>query len=148
MSPHLTDIEKLERLVGAPITRVIDIDGENHEVLLKRIKIGRIPKIALAAGPLMSLLSKDGLKLDIPSLLTFHSTDALNLLAALLNKDREFVDELDFDDAATLLADVIELNIDFFVRRVLPVCSGALQRLYEQVKERQAAQAPEATGQP
>ena len=134
----LTEMQKLERLVGEPIKRQIYVNGVSTEFELARIKVGRIPRIAQAAGSLMIYLGDTNQKMDFAKLMMFHSSDCLELLAALLNKPRNLIDELDIDDAVLLLTDVCELNLDFFVRRVLPVFSGALQRLMEDAKNRKA----------
>jgi hypothetical protein len=128
---ELSELQKLERLVGEPITRVIKINGQDVEFLVKRVKLGKIPKLVRAAGTLMNYLTNDSLELNFKSLLTFHADECLELIAVLTDQPRAVIDELDADDGLMLLTDAIEQNIDFFVHRVLPVLSGALRRMFE-----------------
>lgn len=84
-----------------------------------------------AAGTLIAYLSNKDLVLDWKSLMFNHPADCLNLLAVLTNKSREEVDLLDPEQAIGLLLDVAELNLDFFVRTVLPRLSGGLKVMFE-----------------
>lgn len=144
MSAPPSELKQLEALVGAPTTRTVVIDGVDTEIKVQRIKVGRIPPIIKAAGGLLGYLTSDGYKLDYFRLMALHADDCLNLLAALSEQPREVIDNLDVDDAARLFMDVIELNLDFFVRRVVPLLSEEMARLLKDVKGQQQVVA--ATG--
>jgi hypothetical protein len=132
---QLTALQKLEVMVGVPKIEKVMIDGEEHEIRITHIKLGMIPKVVHEAGSLMLYLQDPSVRLDFKRLYLLHSNECLNLLAVLIRKDRAFVDELDLEQGVSLLMKVVEMNIDFFVRRVLPMFSGELQRIFVNAKE-------------
>ena len=50
--------------------------------------------------------------------------DLLSAIATAVGKPREWVDDLDADDAVLLASTVIEVNADFFTRQVMPRLSA------------------------
>ena len=91
------------------------------------ISIGMIPAFFDAAGPLLHLiLAKD---LDLFSFFIVNSERCLALLAVLSGLPREKVNALPPDEGLELLAEVLELNIDFLLLRVLPKLPGLTKML-------------------
>ena len=115
---------------ACPQVHKVLINGELHEVKIGRIKTGKIPRVIAAAGSLMVYLTNNQYKLDLRNLLTIHPNECLEILAVMIDKPREFVDELELDDTFILLSRLLEMNMGFFVHRVFPVLSGELQRLF------------------
>lgn len=103
-----------------PTVKTIIIAGESLPIL--PFKVGRLPLVLTAIQPVAYVLmgQADGTTLDILSLVIAHTDDSLNLLAVLADKPRAWVDDLGLDDAVTLLSELLEVNLDFFVQRVLP----------------------------
>jgi hypothetical protein len=136
---RVENLRKLSVLAGAPLTRTIVMDdGSKLEVIVKRVKVGKIPPLIEAAGPLMGLLmdkSKGRNNFDIEQMFLFHSAACLDVLAVLTNQPRSVIDELDLDDAMMLMADAAELNIDFFVQRILPLLYGGVQKLVDMAQK-------------
>ena len=149
MQKQTDPIAELEALVGKPrvVTVIIEeVDGDANvtvspeKVLVQKIRVGDIPKVVKAAGPLAYMLSKqsaskdEDLKVTVQSLMLTNPDEILNLLAALTGKDREFIDKLNPDDAIMLAVALVEVNLSFFVRRVLPALSGEMGRLLQGLK--------------
>ncbi|MGZ7196665.1 hypothetical protein ACXWOC_10795, partial [Streptococcus pyogenes] len=66
----------------------------------------------------------------------YHTNECLDLLAVLVDQPRDVINKLKIDDMMVLFGDCIKLNLDFFVRRVLPLFYGGLARLMDQMQER------------
>jgi hypothetical protein len=147
-----TEIEKLERLVAAPTKYEVTIttvavgkaeDGtetaslvrEKHVLWITGVKTGHVPKLIRATGALLPLLVDKKVDMNPVKFMTFYPEETLNMLAVLLDRDREFVDKLELDDSAKLFQITFEANLDFFVLRVLPLLSGGLERLTQKAAE-------------
>ena len=53
-----------------------------------------------------------------------NSDTVLELVALLVNKPRDWVDDLGVDELVQLFGAIVEVNLDFFTQRVLPLLSG------------------------
>lgn len=133
-------MRKLQVLSNTPFTRtIVGDDGKETVVTVKRVKVGKIPALIDAAGPLMPLLmdrTKGRNTFDIDTMFVYNTASCLKVLGVLIDQPKEFVDELELDDAMMLMADCAEMNIDFFVQRILPLLYGGVQKLVGIMKER------------
>ncbi|MDP1980474.1 hypothetical protein [Undibacterium sp.] len=122
----------LEKVI--PADRTIIIAGADFPV--RQFKIGRLPAVLKASQPLIHMITGQvkGESLDVISLFVLYSEECLALLAVLADKPREWVDALEQDEAVDLLTGLLEVNLDFFVLRVLPRVKGALESLGEVIK--------------
>ncbi|MFZ6872868.1 DUF6631 family protein [Undibacterium sp. Di27W] len=139
-TPPQDDLSKV-----IPTVKTIIIAGESLPI--QPFKVGRLPVVLTAVQPIAYVLmgNAETAKLDILNLVIAHTDDSLNLLAVLADKPRDWVDDLDLDDAVTLLSELLEVNLDFFVQRVLPRLLQAVGTLSTAVKSN--AQALTAIGQ-
>ncbi|MBY0572049.1 MAG: hypothetical protein K2P84_00075 [Undibacterium sp.] len=108
-------------------------------ISLRPFKVGVLPRVLAAAQPLAHMLTLRE-KVDIPSLFMLHADSCLELLAALANQQRSFVDELEVDDAINLLRLLLEANLDFFVQKVLPATAGLVKNLADVMQTQALAQ--------
>jgi hypothetical protein len=59
-----------------------------------------------------------------------NNTDAvIDLVVIMTGESRDFVLELGVDELIQLFTKVVEVNLDFFIQKVLPLLSGAMGRL-------------------
>jgi hypothetical protein len=117
------DAAELQQLLGQPT--LITIAGENLE--LKPITFGQLPAVLELVGPLLADLNRDGV--DMVDLIMRHADRLLPLAALLTGRQREWIDALPLDEAAELIGTLIEINADFFARRVLPRLNARMDRL-------------------
>lgn len=115
-----------------PIERFIDIKGDKVE--LKNIKIGKLSRIVTLLQPMAAFLPKPGdtpkkNPINFAAIILHHTDDAIDLLAVLLDRPREWVANLDMDDFVLLLSSTVEANLDFFIQKVLPCVSAAMGKL-------------------
>lgn len=137
-------MRELEILSGQGVTRTCMVNGAEVKFHIRPVKTGKIPALVAAAGPAIAIWSdrsKDAAaggipQLDLTRLFLFHTDSVLEVLAVLSGHPRSVIDELEMDDSMALAYDALEVNMDFFVRRVLPVLSGAVARLLREIKDR------------
>lgn len=129
-------IKELETLIGEHRAREVVVDGEKHTVVIRQIKTGQIPKLLRVMGPLISVLTDSSQPLNLNKIFLFYAEDCLGMLAVLVDKPREFIDQLEIDDAVLLISDALEVNLDFFVQRVLPLLTKGVQRMMKEMQEK------------
>ena len=132
------ELKALELLAGEHAAMEVEVLGEKHIIPIRQIKTGKIPKLLRAAGPLMVRLGDRSQPLDINQLFMFHTEDCLNMLSVLIDRPREFVDEMEVEDSVKLITACLECNVDFFVRRILPLLEKQARQLTEEFKARGA----------
>ena len=133
--------DDLNVVVPEPI--VVVVGGENIEV--KQIKVGQMTKIMRIAFPFYDKLKaiKDDAKknpqkdigIDLFALVVEHGDAVIDLMAVLTNKDRKWVEDLDLDVLVALFTAVVEVNLDFFIQRVLPLLSKLVADLNAPARE-------------
>ena len=104
----------LDKLVPAGIK----VNVGKDTLTLLPLKVGQLPAMLRAIGPLASSLKQESI--DWFGLLALNSDALLDAIAIGCNKPRAWIDALDADDALVLAAKVVEVNADFFAQRVLP----------------------------
>ena len=112
-------MQTLEKI--APIPLKVDIAGERLCIL--PIKTRELPGMMKAIAPILG-------EIQVGDILGALSANADSLVAAVAigsRKDRAWVDELDLDDLVALAGAVLEVNADFFVHRVLPGLTKAME---------------------
>lgn len=127
--------EDLNVVVPEPI--IVVVGTENIEI--KQIKVGQMTKIMRIAYPFYDKLKaiKDEAKknpqkdigIDLFSLVVEHGDSIIDLMAVLTNKDREWAENLELDSLVSLFTAVVEVNLDFFIQRVLPLLSKLVGEL-------------------
>jgi hypothetical protein len=124
------DIASIEAIIP-PIPKTLTIQGV--EIPIRQMKLGQLPIVLRAiqpiAGILMSQEGNPNSRADIPQLFLHYSGDCLNVISALSGQSKAWVDELEIDEGVQLLSELLEVNIAFFVQRVLPLLLGEAQNL-------------------
>lgn len=123
-----------------PETIVVTVKGQDVEV--RQIKVGQLTKVMRIAYPFYDKLRalKDaaqkngGTSLDLYQLVFEHGDSVLEIVALLTGKDKAWVEDMDVDELVALFSAIVEVNLDFFIQRVLPSLSKLVEGLNAPVK--------------
>lgn len=91
-------------------------------LVLQPLRIGQMPGFLRAISPALQQLQSP--PIDWLTVLGEHGDELLGAVAIAIDRPRAWVDALAADEALVLVAKVIEVNADFFTRRVLPKLDG------------------------
>lgn len=91
------------------------INGENIEI--SPLYLGEFPLMFKAIKPFVDKIGADP---DWISLMVDHGEDLLEALSIASRRPREWVNNLELDNAMMLASLIFEVNADFFIRRVVP----------------------------
>lgn len=123
--------EELDQLL--PATHTLQLAG--RMVALAPVQLGQLPAILRLARPLIEHYREQGktaaqpdvgapvapvVEIKLLDLMEQHGETLLNLCSLLSRTERAWLDTLTLDDALLLLSKLIEINRDFFVRRMGP----------------------------
>lgn len=106
-----------------PEARRVEIGGKT--VTIAPLKVRQIPAFARHVGPAASLLL-DG---DIAGAVSEHGEGLITAMAIATGEDAGWIGDLLPDDFLRLVAEVVEVNADFFAHRVSPALSQTVERL-------------------
>jgi hypothetical protein len=97
---------------------------------IQPIKVRDLPRFLKAIEPIAAELASG----DIAGALMRHADAVIEATAIGAGCERAWLEDQTPDVLAELAAKVLEVNADFFVRRVLPVIQGAAERLTQSVQ--------------
>ncbi|HEX7123448.1 MAG TPA: DUF6631 family protein [Gemmatimonadaceae bacterium] len=113
-----------------PQPQSLEIAGDT--LALTPIRVGEVPALLAAIKPIAPhLVNGDP---DWLALLTEHGDAILDALAIAARRPREWVEALSLDDAVLLATALFEVNVDFFVQRVVPAIQSAAARIDRNVR--------------
>ena len=112
-------MQTLEKI--APIPVKVDIAGERLCIL--PIKTRELPGMMKAIAPILGEIQNG----DILGALATNTDSLVAAVSIGSRKDRAWVDDLELDDLVALAGAVLEVNADFFVHRVLPGLTKAVE---------------------
>ncbi len=121
-----------------PQSDELTIAGE--VIKIEAAKVGKLPQILQVIQPIAHLITnvKSGERPDLSGLFMLYASDALELTSILADKSRAWVDSLNIDDALNLFTRLLEVNLDFFISRVLPLVADAMKKFANVVSQSQA----------
>jgi hypothetical protein len=141
MSSEMSD---LSVLIPDPVVVMV----KDESITVRQMKMKQLPKIMKVVAPYYGKLKesqekakKDKGELDLLGIVMEYFDPVADTVAILVEKDREWVDDLDIDEMVRLLEVVIEVNVDFFIQKVLP----SLPRLVKELGG--VMKVPNLTGQ-
>lgn len=117
-----------------------EINLSSGEVItIKPFTFGQLPKaikLGQKIGGLLADLYKQGKFQDSSNsaanlmlILSEGGEDLLSLIGLGINKPREWFDELQGDDGLNLTIAFLEVNIDFFTKKMMPQLLEAMQKV-------------------
>lgn len=135
-------MQTLEKI--APIPVKVDVAGER--LCITPIKTRELPPMMRAVAPILSELGAvfkidDNDSVDVAAIMKLFASNAdaiINAVSIGCRKPREWVDGLDVDDLIAAAAAVIESNADFFVHRVLPALTRAVEGASKEIGQGQS----------
>lgn len=120
----MSETHELEALFPETQTLLVN----DREVDVSPLKIGEVPRVLKALRGVA--LPMDGEGVDVLALLSGeHGEAALEAVRIACRVEREWLDALPVDTAIQLAFRVVEVNADFFVRRVLPALTAGMEKL-------------------
>lgn len=113
-----------------PLPVSLLIAGDTLE--LTPLKVGELPAFTRAIRPFAERLGADP---DWFALLAEHGEAVLDALAIASRRPRAWVEGLDVDEAIRLAEALLEVNADFFVRRVSPEIARVAASLDARIRQ-------------
>lgn len=123
-------MQTLEKI--APIPVKVDVAGER--LCITPIKTRELPPMMRAVAPILAEIQSG----DILGALAKNADSLVESVAIGCRKPREWADDLDVDDLVAAAAAVMESNADFFVHRVLPALTKAVEGVTQAVGQGQS----------
>jgi len=105
-----------------PEIRQFDVAG--RVVAIAPLKVRQIPAFTRAISPVLGPLAAG----DVLTAVAVGGEDLTRAVGIATGEDEAWLGELNADDFLLLAAAVIEVNADFFARRVLPALTAATER--------------------
>ncbi|MFA7239370.1 MAG: hypothetical protein WC091_04600 [Sulfuricellaceae bacterium] len=114
----------LATLIPTPVE--LSLNGKTLSIV--PFKIGILPEMARTCAPFMDAF-KPGAPVDWLALTIEHGENVFAALALASGQPQTWVEGLTAEEAIRLAQTVIEVNADFFIRRVLPSLTAAANGL-------------------
>ena len=107
----------------------VELGGEKFNI--SPFTFGQIPKVVKRLKNVAGVLDQEdfGSITSMMELLIQGGDDIIELVALVLKKDKEWVEELNQEDAIKAISIIITSNHDFFVKRILPIVTATMDRL-------------------
>lgn len=110
----------------------VEVNVKGEAIKIAPLKLGQLPVIFEKMKTVTAILMNNELTPEaLTEMLSSGSTEVFDLMSLVLKKDREWIDDLDLDDGVALLTAILEVNLDFFVRKVLPLITKKAEVLKE-----------------
>lgn len=116
---------ELEKLIPKSIE--LTVGGE--QLTITPIKVKELSSFTRAISPMMDTFNEAGRDELISKLIFNHTYSLIKATAIAARKTEDFVNQLDIDELVDLVTAIIEVNIDFFMQKVLPKITLAIDRL-------------------
>ena len=125
----MTDVQ-LETLF--PLGKQLTIRDVN--LTIKPFRFGELSRVLKAADPIFSslftALKQGNNQIEMITTIVAESNDSIvDLIQISTKQPREWIEQLDIDEGVELFMSVLEVNGDFFVRRVLPGLNDRMQKM-------------------
>lgn len=113
--------------------RNIDVAGET--ITVRPYKFAQLPQASAIVAKYMNKFQA-GEQPDLVALLTEGGEDIFKLMCLAINKDRKWLDTLEAEDGINLLSVVIEVNYDFFTRKLTPLLTSRMEVISQLVGQK------------
>lgn len=119
--------DELKTLVQ-PQTNEVEL-STGIKVAVSQIKVKQLPEFAAAVKAIFPSGIADFDKINITDLVLNSTTEIINIVKICSGVSKQELDELQIDDLIILAGKVAEVNVDFFMKRVLPSLAKASTEL-------------------
>lgn len=106
----------------------------SETVLVRHIRMGDLPAVMKSLAPIQYLI-KDPKKINPRMVFLEHAEDAMNLISACMKVPREWVNTLEIDSCVELFSKLLEVNVGFFIKSILPSVLTAMGSLNSAVSK-------------
>lgn len=118
----------IEAAVGAPTPVIV----QGVEIAINKIKMGQLSKVLQLMTPFAESFIKKPAVMEeanyvLLQVFTNHTDNVLQLLELLTGQPKAWIESLDLDDGVFILTKVVEVNLDFFIQKLLPMLIGSLK---------------------
>lgn len=120
----------MDDLALPPVPVALVVADEALE--LTPLKVGELPAFTRAIRPFAERL---GTEPDWLALLAEYGESVLAAIAVASRRPRPWIDDLELDEAIRLAEALLEVNADFFVRRVSPQIARAAASLEARIRQ-------------
>ncbi len=118
-------MNELEQLNPQPVT----VQAGGLEIPVTPIRVRELAAFTRAVQPIAASVAAGA---DIASLLADHADAVIDAAAIGARVERDFVLDLGLDDLLDLAGAVLTVNLDFFVRTLLPKITASSEKLAAQ----------------
>lgn len=122
MSQLESDLDKI-----IPQPNVVTVGGKDIEV--KTMKVKQLSATIKAIQPFAAAFKAQRDSFDAAEIVMSHTDNVVDLVVILTGESKEFVEDLGIDELVIVFTKLVEVNLDFFIQKVLPLLSGAMGRL-------------------
>lgn len=122
MSQPESDLTKI-----IPESNIVVAGGKNIEI--KTMKVKQLSATIKAIQPFAAAFKAQRDSFDAAEIVMSHTDSVVDLVVILTGETKEFVEELGIDELVIIFTKLVEVNLDFFIQKVLPLLSGAMGRL-------------------
>lgn len=105
----------------------VEVTAGGETIMVTPIKVKELNAFLAAIQPVLGDLTQK--EIDVMALMLKSPDSVIKATAIGCRKPLDWVDELDIDELARLALAVIEVNTDFFIRKVLPAVQTGWQNL-------------------
>jgi hypothetical protein len=140
MTSENNDIEELATVIGEEFADTVNIGGETP-LQIRPLKMRQLPAFARALQPALPKLAPlfadedNGMEIsDLVGVVGDHGDDLMDAVAIGASLDKDVIDDMDPDVFLELALVVLEVNMDFFAKRLLPKVGGQLETLTQQME--------------
>lgn len=139
----MSDVKEINELnVLTRTEEQITIGGRTLTV--NRIRLRQLPKVMALVQPVLGFVMKregeaPANKIDVATMLMTHGPEVVSLVAEIMTlKDQvveaDWIQDLELDEVIDLTGKVLEVNLDFFIQKVIPSLSTVLGSLNAEIQ--------------
>jgi len=111
--------------LSALVSPAQEIHVAGKAIRIRPLTVGQLPGFLRAAQPIIAELSSG----DIAQALLREPAAVIEAITIACAQDRVWIDSLYSDDLIKLGTKCIEINLDFFIRRLLPEITAAAETI-------------------
>lgn len=126
-----------------PPKKTVQLAG--REIDVRPITVGQIPMVIRALNG-VELTADDEGNFDVVKLLEEHTDKVIDIAVILSGVDRKALERVPLDEFALFVGAWLELNADFFARRVLPAFVPVARRVIKAIADLKAMAAAAGAG--
>ena len=122
--------DDLNKIIPTPV--FVEVAGE--KVQIRTIKVKYLSLVLKEIQPFASVFKQSQENVDLIQVAMDHIDNVIVLVATLVEKPQEWVEELEIDELVSVFTKLVEVNIDFFIRKVIPSLSEGMGKLNSDLK--------------